>query len=80
MDIDLGPGLGGLDAAVEILKERDLPIIFLSSHLENHIIERVKGITPYGYVMKSTGTAILDKSIRTALALFETNKAADIDS
>jgi CheY-like chemotaxis protein len=34
MDINLGPGIDGADAATEILKERDFPLVFLSSHTE----------------------------------------------
>ena len=53
MDIDLGSGRNGLDVAVEILKDRELPIIFLSSHIDDDIIERIKRITPYGYIKKT---------------------------
>jgi CheY-like chemotaxis protein len=71
MDIDLGPGMDGTDAAVEIMKERDLPIIFLSSQTEEAVIERTKSITSYGYVTKHSGTVILDTSIRMAIKLFQ---------
>jgi CheY-like chemotaxis protein len=32
MDIDLGKGIDGTEAASLILKERDIPIVFMSSH------------------------------------------------
>ena len=59
MDIDLGSGRNGLDVAVEILKDRELPIIFLSSHIDDDIIERIKRITPYGHIKKDTEMALL---------------------
>ena len=34
MDIDLGPGMSGDEAARRILAFRDLPIVFLTSHAE----------------------------------------------
>ena len=40
MDIDLGAGLDGTQAAEFILKERDVPIIFLSSHTEPEIVKK----------------------------------------
>ena len=57
MDIDLGPGIDGTDAAVEILKTRELPVIFLSSYTEAAIIEKTERITPYGYLRKMPATS-----------------------
>ena len=42
MDIDLGAGINGPDAARAILKIREIPIVFLSSHTEPEIVEQVK--------------------------------------
>jgi len=40
MDIDLGSGIDGTEAAREILKKRDIPVVFLSSHTEKEIVEK----------------------------------------
>jgi CheY-like chemotaxis protein len=40
MDIDLGCGMDGTEAAQSILLLRDLPLIFLSSHTERELIEK----------------------------------------
>lgn len=69
MDIDLGRGIDGTEAAERILAERHIPIVFLSSHSEPEMIEKVRGITRYGYVLKSSGEFILRQSINTALEL-----------
>jgi len=45
MDIDLGEGMDGTQAAEMILKHRDIPILFLSSHTEREIVERTEKIT-----------------------------------
>ncbi len=74
MDIDLGAGIDGAVAAQEILKTHDIPILFLSSHIEKEIVEKTEKIASYGYVVKNTGVVILDASIKTALALFDTRR------
>jgi two-component sensor histidine kinase/CheY-like chemotaxis protein len=70
MDIDLGRGIDGTEAARRILRSRDVPIVFLTSHAEREMVERVRSITRYGYVLKSSGTAVLLSSIDMALRLF----------
>ncbi|NCS94869.1 MAG: PAS domain S-box protein [Leptospira sp.] len=74
MDINLGSGIDGTEAARKILKNWDLPIIFLSSHTEPEIINRIQSITSYGYVVKNSGYSILQNSIQMALNLFDTKK------
>lgn len=70
MDIDLGSGVDGTEAAQRILQERSLPIVFLTSHAEKEYVERVKSITNYGYVLKGSGEFVLSESITMALELF----------
>lgn len=74
MDIDLGRGIDGPETAARILKERDLPIVFLSSHSEPAIVEKVERITSYGYVLKESSPVVLNASIRMAFRLFEANR------
>lgn len=71
MDIDLGIRMDGTQAADIILKEKDIPIVFLSSHTEPDIVERTEKITSYGYVVKNSGITVLDASIKMAFKLFE---------
>ena len=71
MDIDLGSGIDGTEAAEEILKNHDLPIAFLSSHTEPEVVEKTEGITSYGYILKNSGETVLLAAIKMALRLFE---------
>ncbi|NBC30317.1 MAG: PAS domain S-box protein [Spirochaetes bacterium] len=75
MDIDLGPGIDGTEAATAMLDIRELPIVFVTSHSERAMVEKVKGITRYGYVLKSAGEFVLLESINMAFELFEANRA-----
>ncbi|MFO7848715.1 MAG: response regulator, partial [Spirochaetia bacterium] len=71
MDIVLGEGIDGAEAAQKILERHNLPIVFLSSHTEQEVVDRTKGITSYGYVVKDSGETVMLTSIKTALELFE---------
>ena len=71
MDIDLGRGIDGTEAAQMILSEKDIPIVFLSSHTEAETVEKTEGITSYGYIVKNSGDTVLLTSIRMAFRLFD---------
>ncbi|HAK44998.1 MAG TPA: hypothetical protein DCO79_03635 [Spirochaeta sp.] len=72
MDIDLGTGkIDGVETASEILKECDIPVIFLSSHTEPEIVEKTEKIISYGFLVKGTSITVIDTSIKTALKLFK---------
>ena len=71
MDIDLGAGIDGTEAARRILGLTDLPVVFLSSHTEPEVVEKTEKITSYGYVVKSSSNTVLDASIKMAFRLFD---------
>ncbi len=72
MDIELGDGIDGTEAAQIILSKRNIPIVFLSSHTEKEYVDKVKKIARYGYVVKNSGDFVLLSSIEMA---FELNNA-----
>ena len=74
MDIDLGKGLDGTETAKKILEFRDIPIVFLTSHSEQEIVNKVRAITRYGYVLKGSNDFVLLSSIEMAYELFESHK------
>lgn len=74
MDINLGLGIEGTTAAKEILKIIDIPIIFLSSHIQREIVEKTEEISSYGYVLKNSGITVLDASIKMAFKLYEAKR------
>ncbi len=74
MDIDLGGGIDGTDAAQEILKEKDIPVVFLSSHTEKDVVDKTEKITSYGYVVKDSGMTVLSASIKMAFKLYNANR------
>jgi len=74
MDINLGDGMNGIVTAQKILIDRDIPIIFLSSHHEPEFVEQTEKVTCYGYILKNSGISIIDASIKMALKLSESKK------
>ncbi|MBP9163841.1 MAG: PAS domain S-box protein, partial [Leptospiraceae bacterium] len=74
MDIDLGPGIDGTETARKILNLIEIPIVFLTSHSEKELVEKVRNITRYGYVIKNSGKFVLLSSIEMAFELFNMHK------
>ena len=66
--------MDGTVAAEIILKDHDIPIIFHTSHAEKEMVEKVKGITRYGYVLKNAGEFVLLESIQMAFELFNAHQ------
>ncbi|NLJ46214.1 MAG: PAS domain S-box protein [Treponema sp.] len=71
MDIDLGPGMDGAEAARRILRIRDIPLVFHSAHTEPEVVDKTEGIGSYGYIVKNSGDTVLEASIRMAFRLWE---------
>jgi len=74
MDISLGRGMNGHEAAQAILELRDLPIIFLTSHSDKEIVNNARDLPGYGYVTKDSSDDMLVSSIEMACRLFECQK------
>ncbi len=74
MDINLGKGMDGTETAEIILRDHDIPVVFLSSHTEKDVVEKTERITSYGYVVKDSGETVLLASIKMAFKLHEAHK------
>jgi len=74
MDINLGSGIDGTEAATIILQKRDIPLAFLSSHTERDVVEKTEGITSYGYIVKNSGETVLLASMQMAFRLYEARR------
>ena len=74
MDIDLGPGMDGAEAAGKILKHRNLPIVFLTSRENPSRVHKIRDIVKYGFIIKGSGDFVLLSSLDTAFNLFESQE------
>ncbi len=67
MDIMLKGNLDGIEAAREIIKRFDLPVVYLSAYSDSQILERAKQTGPFGYIVKPFEERDLHSSIEMAL-------------
>ncbi len=74
IDLNLGTGMNGAETSRKILEIRDIPVIFLTSYTGKEVVDQVKSITRYGYVIKGSGEHLLLSSIEMAIELFQYRK------
>jgi CheY-like chemotaxis protein len=67
MDVDLGPGIDGFEAARRILEKRAVPLIFLSSYERGEIEARAEGIGSCGYARKGSERRDFLEAVELAL-------------
>jgi response regulator NasT len=65
------PDMDGIDAAVQIYKERPLPVILVSAYHDIKVIERAKADHILGYLVKPIKQADLEPTIALAMRRFE---------
>jgi PAS domain S-box-containing protein len=69
MDIGLGAGIDGGEAARRIAAAGGPPVAFLSSHGEQEAVEKTKGSGGFGFIVKGSGERVLLASVRMAIDL-----------
>lgn len=79
LDIDMGRQMDGPQVAREILSSRDIPIIFLAPNSSPEMLEKVRGIPRYGFLVKDAPAVTLQAALETAFVLFESHQAEQWD-
>lgn len=67
MDIFLKGEMDGMEAAQQIQTCFDIPVVYLTGHLDEGILERAKTTDPFGYVLKPFEARVLYTNIEMAL-------------
>jgi CheY-like chemotaxis protein len=67
MDIRLSGKMDGIEAALEIRKIRDIPVIFLSAYADETTCQRALAVGPCGFLSKITSDRDLHSAIEAAL-------------
>ena len=85
MDIKLGDGMDGIQAAEEILTQFDIPVIYVSAYVDKALLDRARPTRPAGFINKPFTTKDLLTTIDLALSnrrnsLFVADPAADTGS
>lgn len=63
MDIRLGEGLDGIDAAETIQRRFKVPVVFVTAHSDDATLRRAGAAGPSGYVVKP----VRDRDLRAAI-------------
>ncbi|RQO55626.1 diguanylate phosphodiesterase [Paucibacter sp. KBW04] len=77
MDINLGRGGDGIQAAQQLKDEFGVPVIFLTAYAEPETLERAGLSAPYGYLLKPFELRELNATIRMALARREVEQRTE---
>ena len=75
MDIFLDGPMDGIEAAQNILKTTQIPIIFLTGHADEETLNRAKITEAFGYIIKPAKTRDLHVAIEIALYKHTTQQA-----
>lgn len=67
MDINLKDEIDGVEAAIRIRDQYDVPVIFCTAYSNEDTLERAKVSEPYGYVLKPFDNRELEINIEIAL-------------
>ncbi|MFB3089774.1 MAG: response regulator [Gammaproteobacteria bacterium] len=67
MDIRLGEGADGIDAALAISKHMNIPIVFVTAHSDSKTLRRAKIVNPAGFINKPLRESDLKTTIEFAL-------------
>jgi diguanylate cyclase (GGDEF)-like protein len=76
MDIRLGGGGDGVEAARRISEGRDVAVVFLTAHSDEETLARALGVSPYGYIVKPFRARELKVAVELALRKHEAERAA----
>ena len=67
MDIMLKGKKTGIDAAKQINKEKNTPIVFLTAYADTTTLNKAKETLPYGYIIKPFKESLLHATLETAI-------------
>lgn len=73
MDIELAGNMNGIEAARNILNCIDIPIIFFTANSSIEILDKIKEVRAYGFVLKGMDKLALLSTIEMTLNLYEAN-------
>jgi two-component system, response regulator PdtaR len=73
MDINIPGTMNGIEAAGKIREELAIPVIFVTSFSDDAVIEKVKQVNPYGYVIKP----FTERDLKVAIEIALIRKAAE---
>jgi two-component system, response regulator PdtaR len=74
MDIVMPGKINGIEAAKVITEDLNIPVVFVTSYVDDQIIEKAKAVKPYGYIVKPFNGFEIKAAIEVALFRNHTEK------
>jgi two-component system cell cycle sensor histidine kinase/response regulator CckA len=74
MDIRLGKGINGIDTALKLKKQSNIPVIYLTAHADDDTISLAKTTEPYGYLVKPFNDSELKSAIEIAVYKLQSDR------
>jgi CheY-like chemotaxis protein len=74
MDIVLKGDMDGIEAAQQIRKDVDVPIIYLTAYSNDEVLKRAQETEPYGYILKPFRESEVNANIKMALYKYNSEK------
>jgi len=71
MDINLGEGMNGIEAALTIQEQRDLPVIYITANSDDNTLRHAALSGQFGYVLKPFEDRELETAIQMGMAKHE---------
>ncbi|MFP4376569.1 MAG: sensor histidine kinase [Spirochaetales bacterium] len=69
MDINLGAGIDGIEAARRIEAGRSTPVVFISSIADPQTLAEARAVSPYGFLQKGADGFAIEQALTTAIEL-----------
>ena len=66
MDINIKGAMDGIQLAREILRVRNVPIVFISAHNDNETFQEVLDLSPFGFITKPFSAKDVELAIQLA--------------
>lgn len=78
MDIELAGKMSGIEAAREIQKIQEVPIVFFTANASDEIRREIREVKAYGYLMKGMDRTVMLSTIEMAIQLHEAYERASM--
>jgi AmiR/NasT family two-component response regulator len=75
MDIHIEGAMDGIETALKIKNELNIPVVYLTAYADDFTIERAKITEPYGYIVKPLDERELKSAVEIALYKNKADKA-----
>lgn len=78
MDINIKGSMDGIQLAREILRTKNIPIVFITAHNDTETFQEVLDLSPYGFIAKPFSSSDVEVAIQLAYKRYLSYKKEDI--